>query len=170
MMTPEGKDFNFTRADSSAQSPLVQQIFQQFEWVGQVFLMNNFITVTKTTDADWYELTAEFKPFLVSWFERKEPIFVFESEAEMQAASEGVVGETETERQIIQLLEEYVRPAVEGDGGAINFRSFTDGVVQLELRGSCSGCPSSTVTLKQGIQNLLTRMVPEVKEVVAINM
>jgi Fe-S cluster biogenesis protein NfuA len=87
----------------------------------------------------------------------------------MNAAIESVQGETEMERQIIQLLDEYVRPAVEGDGGAISFVSFQDGVVNLELRGSCSGCPSSVVTLKQGIQNLLTRMVPEVKEVVAVN-
>jgi Fe-S cluster biogenesis protein NfuA len=88
----------------------------------------------------------------------------------MEAATETLQGETETERQIIQLLDEYVKPAVEGDGGAISFRSFQEGVVHLELRGSCSGCPSSTLTLKQGIQNLLTRMVPEVKEVVAVNM
>jgi Fe-S cluster biogenesis protein NfuA len=170
MITPEGKNFNFTSGDSAAYSPLAQDLFLQFPWVEQVFFMNNFLTLTKKTEEDWYELVAEVKPFLVQYFEEKKPIFVFNSESEMEKAVESVEGETETEKQIIQLLDEYVRPAVEGDGGAITFKSFSEGVVNLELRGSCSGCPSSTVTLKQGIQNLLTRMVPEVKEVVAVNM
>jgi Fe-S cluster biogenesis protein NfuA len=126
--------------------------------------------LTRQTDTEWYELVALVKPFLLSYFEEKKPVFMFANEADMQAAIEGPIGDTETERQIIQLLDEYVKPAVEGDGGAISFRSFQEGVVSLELRGSCSGCPSSTQTLKAGIQNLLTRMVPEVKEVVAINM
>lgn len=75
----------------------------------------------------------------------------------------------EAEKQIIQLLDEYVKPAVEGDGGAIHFQSYVNGVVSVVLKGSCSGCPSSTITLKSGIENLLKRMVPGVKEVVAIN-
>jgi Fe-S cluster biogenesis protein NfuA len=170
MITPEGKDFNYTSPKQAGQSPLAQGLFEKFYWIEQVFFMNNFLTLTKKTEEEWYELIAEVKPFLVQYFEEKKPIFVFNSEAEMVSATESVQGETDTERQIIQLLDEYVRPAVEGDGGAITFRSFTEGVVNLELRGSCSGCPSSTVTLKQGIQNLLTRMVPEVKEVVAVNM
>lgn len=170
LITPEGKDFNFTRKDSLAQSPLAQKLFDTFDWLDQVFFMNNFLTLTRNTEDEWYELVAEVKPVLLSYFEDKNPVFVFANEAEMNAAVEGPIGETETERQIIQLLDEYVRPAVEGDGGAISFRSFQDGIVSLELRGSCSGCPSSTMTLKSGIQNLLTRMVPEVKEVVAINM
>jgi Fe-S cluster biogenesis protein NfuA len=74
---------------------------------------------------------------------------------------------TETEIKIQQILNDYVRPAVEQDGGAISYRSFADGIVTVELRGSCSGCPSSTITLKSGIQSLLQRMVPEVKEVVS---
>ena len=74
---------------------------------------------------------------------------------------------TETEIKIQQILNDYVRPAVEQDGGAITYRSFDEGIVTVELRGSCSGCPSSTITLKSGIQSLLQRMVPEVKEVVS---
>lgn len=170
LMAPEGKDFNFTRKDVLTYSPLAEELFQQFDWLEQVFIMNNFVTLTKNADTDWYELIAIAKPFLQLWFEESKPIFTFENEAAMQSATEGPIGETETERQIIQLLDEYVRPAVEGDGGAITFKAFSDGVVYLELRGSCSGCPSSTVTLKQGIQNLLTRMVPEVQAVEAINM
>lgn len=170
VITPEGKDFNFTRSSEYSQSPLTEELFSTFDWIDQVFFMNNFITLTKSSDSDWYELITEVKPFLISYFEEKKPLFTFENEAAMQSAIEGPVGETDTERQIIQLLDEYVRPAVESDGGAITFKAFDKGVVFLELRGSCSGCPSSTVTLKQGIKNLLTRMVPEVEEVEAINM
>lgn len=170
LMAPEGKDFNFTRKDTLTFSPLAEALFEQFDWLEQVFMMNNFVTLTKNADLDWYEIIAEVKPYLQAYFEESKPIFTFENEAAMQKATEGPIGETETEKQIIQLLDEYVRPAVEGDGGAITFKAFTDGVVYLELRGSCSGCPSSTVTLKQGIQNLLTRMVPEVQAVEAVGM
>jgi len=170
MITPDGKDFNYTRTDNLTQSPLAALMFETFDWIDQVFFMNNFLTLTKKSDLDWYELISEVTPFLINFLEDRNPIFTFENEAAMQSASEGPIGETETERQIIQLLDEYVRPAVESDGGAITFKAFDGGVVFLELRGSCSGCPSSTVTLKQGIQNLLTRMVPEVQAVEAINM
>ena len=74
---------------------------------------------------------------------------------------------SDLEIKIQQILHDYVRPAVEQDGGAISYKSFDEGIVTVELRGSCSGCPSSTITLKSGIQNLLQRMVPEVKEVVS---
>jgi Fe-S cluster biogenesis protein NfuA len=80
-----------------------------------------------------------------------------------------VIDDPEAAKKIVELLDEYVRPAVEGDGGAIHFRSYENGIVQVALKGSCSGCPSSTVTLKAGIENLLKRMVPGVKEVVAVN-
>jgi Fe-S cluster biogenesis protein NfuA len=170
VLSPEGKDFNFLRGDSGvAQSPLADALFSGFGWISQVFIMNNFITVTRDSDADWYELLSEIKPFIKAWFEEKKPVFVFADETAMQSAVSGREPGTETEKQIIEVLEEYVRPAVESDGGAIAFHSFQDGVVQVELRGSCSGCPSSALTLKQGIENLLTRMVPEVREVVALN-
>ena len=169
MITPDGKDFNYTDIESANQSPLAQRLFEKFDWIDQVFFMNNFVTLTKGSDVEWFELSPEVKPFLLNFFEEKHPIFTFSSEAEMEAAIESVQGETEMEKQIIQLLDEYVKPAVEGDGGAISFVSFVEGTVNLELRGSCSGCPSSVITLKQGIENLLTRMVPEVKEVVAVN-
>lgn len=172
LLTPEGKDFHFRTKAEAKDSPLASALFDQFEWIDQVFFLNNFITLTKSSEDNWYELIPEVKPFLTDWTASKKPIFVFSSEGEMQAAllASSPEGKTDIENQIIQLLDEYVRPAVEGDGGAITFNSFVDGVVNLELRGSCSGCPSSTVTLKQGIQNLLTRMVPEVKEVVAVGM
>jgi Fe-S cluster biogenesis protein NfuA len=75
--------------------------------------------------------------------------------------------ETQVVAQILEILDTYIKPAVETDGGMISFKSFNEGVVTVELKGSCSGCPSSTITLKRGIEGLLTKMVPEVKEVVA---
>lgn len=169
VITPEGKDFNFVRGSAADSSPLAQELFEQFSWLSQVFILNNFITLTRQTDTEWFELLTEVKPFLKTWFEDKKPVFVFDSELAMQTAVAAPEPGNETEKQIIEVLEEYVRPAVESDGGAISFHSFLDGVVQVELRGSCSGCPSSALTLKQGIENLLTRMVPGVREVVAVN-
>jgi len=169
IISPEGRDFNYTRSDDFSSSPLVKALFDRFPWISQVFILNNFITLTRGVQEDWYELLSEVKPHLVSWFEEKKPVFVFESEEGMKAAISTALPENEIERQIMDVLEEYVKPAVEGDGGAIAFRSFNDGVVEVELRGSCSGCPSSALTLKQGIENLLTRMVPGVREVVAVN-
>ncbi len=87
-------------------------------------------------------------------------------EKSVTTAGEGVENSV-IEKQIIKMLDEYVKPAVEQDGGAIHFRSFNNGVVTVALKGSCSGCPSSTVTLKAGIENLLRQLVPEVTEVVA---
>lgn len=168
ILGPEGKDFNFQRGGSMEESPLAEALFSGFPWVSQVFIMNNFITLTRSSDSDWYELLSEVKPFIKRWFEEEKPVFssLFSAESASTESNEPL---GETEKQIIDVLEEYVRPAVESDGGAIAFHSFSDGVVQVELRGSCSGCPSSALTLKQGIENLLTRMVPGVKEVVAVN-
>lgn len=169
MVTPEGTDFNLLRESDPGISPLATHLFASFPWLGQVFFLNNFLTLTRTDDTDWYERNPDVRSVLTSWFGEGKPVFDTSSEAGLRQASGETTGQTDTEKQIIQLLDEYVRPAVEGDGGAIAFRSFAEGVVHLELRGSCSGCPSSALTLKQGIENLLTRMVPEVKEVVAVN-
>lgn len=168
-ITPEGKDFDFVREKEAVGSPLAASLFEGFPWISRVFILNNFITLTRSGEGEWYELLAEVKPFLKAWFEDRKPVFVFENESMMQEAVAAPAPAGETEKQIIEVLEEYVRPAVESDGGAIAFHSFSEGVVQVELRGSCSGCPSSALTLKQGIENLLTRMVPGVKEVVAVN-
>lgn len=168
VLGPEGKDFNFIRGNSTDESPLASALFEAFPWLSQVFIMNNFITLTRESDADWYELLSEVKPFIKSWFEAEKPVFSSLFTAGSYAP-ESESPRSDTEKQIIDVLEEYVRPAVESDGGAIAFHSYHEGVVQVELRGSCSGCPSSALTLKQGIENLLTRMVPGVKEVVAVN-
>ncbi len=151
---------DFPTKESAEQSPFARELFK-FNFVNGVFFASNFVTITKTEDAEWADIEALLKEFVKGAVESEQKIK--EVEAEENLNFEG----TEIEIKIQQILNDYVRPAVEQDGGAISYRSFEDGVVTVELRGSCSGCPSSTITLKSGIQNLLQRMVPEVKEVVS---
>lgn len=151
---------DFPTKQSAEHSAFASELFK-FNFVNGVFFASNFVTITKTEDAEWPDIEAILKEFVKGAVESELKIKeVIEDE---NLNFEG----TDTEIKIQQILNDYVRPAVEQDGGAISYRSFVDGVVTVELRGSCSGCPSSTITLKSGIENLLQRMVPEVKEVVS---
>lgn len=176
MLLAEGVAEYFKKDDARI-CPLAYQLFD-FTGVKSVFITSNFITVTKTTDLDWYDLLSILREFIKSFFENGEKLFlanplekkqdpVLKSENLKTRESGNPVGLTDVEEQIRQMLDEYVRPAVEQDGGAIHFKSFNSGVVTLILKGSCSGCPSSAVTLKSGIENLLRKMIPEVREVIA---
>ncbi|WP_400193605.1 NifU family protein [Hymenobacter sp. B81] len=170
-LVSEGVSVDYPSAAEASNSPLAQELFK-FDYVGRVFIAANFVTVTKTTDHAWTQLIPELRTFLKSYVESGGPIFLVDPAAEQrsaqQAASEGHSAEDqETAQKIIDLLDNYVRPAVEQDGGNITFKSYREGVVTVNLQGSCSGCPSATVTLKSGIENLLKRMVPQVTEVVA---
>lgn len=169
-IAPEGLSFDYpNRAAASEEdkgSPLVADIFQ-FGFVQRVFITANFMTVTKDEDTMWEEVLVDFKKFLKIYFEEGHPVFA------QKTIDKNTVIVDSRDSEVIQkikaALDEYVRPAVESDGGAINFASFDEisGQVKVSLQGACSGCPSSTVTLKQGIERLLTNMIPEVKEVVA---
>ena len=163
----------YENAEDASDSPLARQLFG-FTGVKGVFISSNFITVTKLPDTDWYDIVNILREFIRGYLATGDPIFIGEREpsetgtAQEEKPEVPVNGDDIPIEQKIQvMLNDYVRPAVEQDGGAIHFKSFNDGVVTVELKGSCSGCPSSTVTLKSGIENLLTRMLPEVKEVVA---
>ncbi|HSZ71844.1 MAG TPA: NifU family protein, partial [Cytophagaceae bacterium] len=123
-----------------------------------------FITITKSENIDWIEITGMIKALIKGYLEEGSPLFKTMPEV---STNERIEGESEIVGKIKVILDEYIRPAVEQDGGAINFHSFEDGVVKVQLQGSCSGCPSSTVTLKAGIENLMKRMIPEVTEVIA---
>jgi Fe-S cluster biogenesis protein NfuA len=151
---------DYPTKESAEHSPFAKELFK-FSFVNGVFFASNFVTVTKTEGSDWSDLEPILKEFVKGAVEGELKVQV--KEEEPSAAFEG----DEIEVKIQQILHDYVRPAVEQDGGAISYKSFTDGVVTVELRGSCSGCPSSTITLKSGIENLLKRMVPEVTEVVS---
>jgi len=168
----DGVSVDYPNVEAAANSPLAQELFN-FDYVGRVFIASNFVTITKTTDHQWTQLIPELRTFLKSYVEANGPIFTVdpaeEQRAAQQAAATGDHSEQDqqTSQKIIDLLDNYVRPAVEQDGGNITFKSYNKGIVTVNLQGSCSGCPSATVTLKSGIENLLKRMVPEVTEVVA---
>src|SRR3569623_890496 len=150
---------DYPTKESAEHSPFAKELYK-FSFVNGVFFASNFVTVTKTEGSDWNDLEPIVKEFVKGAVEAEYKVQI---EEQQEVELEG----TEAEIKNQQILQDYVRPAVEQDGGAIHYKSFTDGVVTVELRGSCSGCPSSTVTLKAGIENLLNRMVPEVSEVVS---
>jgi NFU1 iron-sulfur cluster scaffold homolog, mitochondrial len=156
----------YTHPDQTANCPLARQLFQ-FSDITGVFITANFVTITKQSDVDWYEINGILREFIKNYIETGQPVFTGPS----RQVADPAIGRTESassiETKIIETLDEYVKPAVEQDGGAIHFKSFADGVVTVVMKGSCSGCPSSTLTLKSGIENLLRQLIPEVKEVVA---
>lgn len=164
MLVPEGLSFDFPNAGSAKSAPLATELFN-YPFVDRVFYMSNFITVTKKEDVDWLEVQGLLKDHIKNFLESGK--FIIEiNEPENLVAEE----ETETVKKIKTILDDYIRPAVEQDGGAITYHSFKDGIVKVRLQGSCSGCPSSMVTLKAGIENLFKRMMPdEVNSVEALN-
>ncbi|MDX1905186.1 MAG: NifU family protein [Thermonemataceae bacterium] len=168
MLSPEGTSFDFPDRSSAEKSPLAQSLFENFEAVERVFVMNNFITVTKKSAFEWDDIARNIKLFIQEYLEYDKPIFsreLLQEDNNLSIHND----DSEVVKKIKGVLEEYIRPAVESDGGAISFRKFEDntGKVIVSLQGACSGCPSSMVTLKAGIENLLKRMIPEVQEVVA---
>jgi Fe-S cluster biogenesis protein NfuA len=161
----------FKNKDSAGESELAQHLFT-IPFVSAVFISNNFVTITKKPDYEWYEITPEIREairiFLVSGKAPVSEALFSKGQPVTHTPMPGENAESNPEEKIKELLDKYVKPAVEADGGHISFRSFTDGIVNVALQGSCSGCPSSSITLKSGIEGLLKRMVPEVKEVVAV--
>jgi Fe-S cluster biogenesis protein NfuA len=157
-------------------APLAAKLFD-FPFVKAVFLTSNFVTVSKTDAVQWEEIIHELRDFIRVYISEGNPVITELPKMEMpvdntfsakkEVFTEHFSPSTEAEVKIVEVLEQYIRPAVEGDGGSITFKSFQEGVVTVQLRGACSGCPSSSITLKAGIEALLKRMVPDVKEVVA---
>jgi Fe-S cluster biogenesis protein NfuA len=153
-------------------SPLAAKLYEQ-DYVQSVYISNNFVTITKKADREWQDIMIPAKDLLKSLIENETVIvnegfesFLFDQEV---ASADGNFDEKDVElvKRIKDMINMYVKPAVEMDGGNIEFKSFREGIVTVTMHGSCSGCPSSTVTLKAGIEGLLKRMVPEVTEVVA---
>lgn len=155
MLIPDGMSFDFPSAESAANAPLAKELFS-YPFIDRVFYMSNFITVTKKEDVEWLEIQGQVKDHIKKFLESGK--FIIEVDEASDAPAQE---ETETIKKIKTILDEYIRPAVEQDGGAITFHSFRDGIVKVRLQGSCSGCPSSTVTLKAGIENLFKRMMPD---------
>jgi Fe-S cluster biogenesis protein NfuA len=157
---PSGTAF-FTSPEQGAKSPLAKALFK-IDGVVAVFLGSDFITVTKQDAAEWSALKVLLLAAIMDHFVTGLPVMEGETKP---ALSED---ESEIAKQIRELIDTRVRPAVAQDGGDIVFRRFHDGIVELELHGACSGCPSSTATLKQGIENMLKHYVPEVVAVEAV--
>ena len=163
LIEEEGENIEFRTKEKAEVSPIAKKIFE-LPFVVGVFIASDFITVTRDENCEWYEVIPEIKELIKTQLATGEPLLTGElitEEAEVPVNFSGDI-----EQKIISLLDEYIRPAVEGDGGAIHFKSFESGTVTVTLKGSCNGCPSTNTTLKQGVENLLRRMLPEVEEVI----
>jgi Fe-S cluster biogenesis protein NfuA len=176
LITAEGATAEYKSAAEAVDAPLPARLFQ-FPFVKSVFVTANFITVTKLDIVLWDDIVLELREFIRDYLNKDGAVINNLPEQKIHTDSsfketttvftEHAAPQSETEHKIVEVLEQYVRPAVESDGGLITFRSFENGTVTVQLKGACSGCPSSTVTLKSGIEALLRRMVPGVQEVVA---
>jgi Fe-S cluster biogenesis protein NfuA len=176
LLVPDGATVQYLSKAETKGSPLAAKLFE-FPFVKAVFMASNFITVTKMDAIQWEDITYELRDFLRIYLTEGKVVITEIPKTEVavdntftakkEVFTEHTAPTTELEVKIVEILEQYIRPAVEGDGGSITFKSFIDGIVTVQLRGACSGCPSSTLTLKAGIEGLLKRMVPEVTEVVS---
>ena len=153
---------------ASSVSPLAMQLFE-VKGVQAVFLGHDFITITKDDNVDWQEIKTEIQSMIMDFFVSDKPVLFAKQDPkslqENSTVKNNQEGDSAIVAQIKELIEIKVRPAVAMDGGDIIFHSFENGVVYLVLKGSCSGCPSSTVTLKNGIENMLKHYIPEVEAV-----
>lgn len=170
----QGGSADFPTAEEAQKwSPLATELFAMPQVKG-VYLCNNFVTVTKMPDYNWEDIKLRLKEFIKKYIAAGNPIIdeAYREELDrinLEEVTKGYSGDdVETVQRIMDLIENVVKPAVANDGGNIEFRSYDQGIVTVSLHGSCSGCPSATITLKAGIEGMLKRMVPEVREVVSL--
>ncbi|MDQ3192024.1 MAG: NifU family protein [Bacteroidota bacterium] len=174
LLINNGNTVEYNNKAEAKGSPLALELFN-FPFIKGVFVTGNFVTLIKSDLVNWNDVTLELREYIQQYLNEGKVVINELPEQQTNDSTHGpldhgvthVEPKTESEARIIDLLEEYIRPAVEQDGGAIYFKSYEEGIVTLTLKGSCSGCPSSSMTLKAGIEGLLKRMIPEVKEVVA---
>ncbi|MCW8835303.1 MAG: NifU family protein [Rhodospirillales bacterium] len=152
---------NFEKAEDAGRSPLAIGLFD-LDGVEGVFLGGDFITVTKGAGKEWDTVKPLVLGVIMEHFTANRPVIESDGQEGEQADEDGVV------MQIKELLDTRVRPAVAQDGGDIVFHGFEDGIVYLRMQGACSGCPSSSATLKHGIENMLRYYIPEIQEVRAV--
>jgi len=165
----------FKDAESCKDWSILASALFGLEYVKSVYISNNFVTITKKTESEWHEIMIPAKEFIRNFIiehAEEELVSLAYEEHKRNVEKETAGADYSDEDQNIvvrikEIIEQYVKPAVEMDGGNIEFKSYQDGVVTVYMQGSCSGCPSSTVTLKAGIEGLMKRMLPSVKEVVA---
>jgi Fe-S cluster biogenesis protein NfuA len=177
LLLPQGATAQYNSIADTKQAPLAQKLFE-FPFVKQVFISGNYLTITKADFVSWDDILLETRSFITEYLNKK-GIVVNEVPTQQMATdtsfketadvfTEHAAPKNQTEVKIIEVLEQYIRPAVEQDGGMIVFKELNEGIVTVKMKGACSGCPSSTMTLKAGIEGLLKRLLPEeVKEVVS---
>lgn len=164
---------------NSDQVPLAMELFK-FPFIKSIFISYNFISITKNNDIDWHEISTEIREFINNYLNKNGFVNNFKSSEniESQLKDDDIIQHkqidtknlSDFEKNIVSIIEQYIQPAVAADGGSIVFKSFEEGVVYVILKGACSGCPSSTITLKQGIENLLKQKLGnDIKEVMAYN-
>lgn len=164
-----GIAIEFTDKSQAKNAPLAQNLFN-FPFIKSVFFASNFVTITKTENINWNnDIANELRYFIANYLNEERPVIneAKAPESKTPATEENSEQKSlEINTKIIEIIDQYIRPAVENDGGDVTFKSFKNGTVTVQMKGACSGCPSSTITLKMGIEGLLKRMVPEVKEVI----
>jgi len=146
----EGISLDFPSIEESQNCPIATEIFQNFDYIERVFISGNFITLTKSEKTDWFEVMPYVKEFLKNYLKEEKPLFTEDIKKEVVGADLREQRDNADDLEVIAkikvVLDEYVKPAVESDGGAIAFQSYDEGKVTVLLQGSCSGCPSATVT------------------------
>ena len=172
------KSIEFLTVSEAKKIPMIHKIFS-LPFVESIFLSSNFISVKKSNNIEWGEILIELRNFITTTLNESDiqnytenfsaEDLITKKSTTIEKTTEDIK-RSDDENEIIQLLNDYIRPAVEGDGGAIEFSSFNDGIVKVILKGACSGCPSSTATLNGGIESLLIQKLGDkIKEVVALN-
>ncbi len=171
-----GDSIEFKNIEEAQGSPLCSQVFN-FPFVKEVFLAKNFISITKYNIIEWDDVVMEVREFIREYIASGKEIISAPATTEQEdlpsvestsTMMKDATPETDIEKKIVDILEEYVRPAVESDGGNISFRKYDHGIVTVALQGACSGCPSASVTLKQGIETMLKQMLPgQIEAVIA---
>ena len=159
-----------TSAEMAGTDDLIWALFR-FSYIKSVYIASNFVTLTKVEGIEWYEYMNEIRTYIRDFLEAGNPVLTKmpPKKLAIHPVGQEPLPESEIDAKITEILDEYIRPAVEQDWGEIAYRGFKDGIVYVAMRGSCAGCPSSTLTLKAGIEQLLKRMIPGVEQVVAEN-
>lgn len=165
-------DFEFKNIDEATNSPLATELYN-FPFVKEIFISENYVSITKSDIVEWSDITVEIRSFIKEFIANGKTIaIVSENNIQPQQEAQSTEGLDDVSKQIISILDEYIKPAVAADGGNILFNSYDTEtkVVNVVLQGACSGCPSSTVTLKNGIENMLKQLIPgKIEAVVAVN-
>ncbi len=177
LINEKGASAEYKNISETLTAPIAKQLFQ-FPFIKTVFIAANFITITKTDAVNWDDISLELRIFLTDYLNNGNLIVTALPQQEVAVdntftektsiSTQHVAATNEIEAKIIEILDQYIRPAVESDGGLITFKNLINGVVTVQMRGACSGCPSSTLTLKAGIEALLKRLLPnDVTEVIS---